>query len=70
MALESNRIFDLLLTFSSSVDQTENADWNMTLLEIFFLIFKDYDCVDIMTPKPKSEAIVRVRNNVGHLCSL
>ncbi|KAI9344804.1 timeless protein-domain-containing protein [Zopfochytrium polystomum] len=40
-------ILDVLLTFAASLDQREFNDWNMIILEIFHLLFRDRDPASI-----------------------
>lgn len=56
--MKGNRLFDLFISFASSVDDSEHSGWNLMLLEIFFLIFSPYNPLDILKAPSTTEVLV------------
>lgn len=52
--MHDNNLLELFITFAGSMDEHHNAEWNMTVLEIFYHIFAPYAPSDILE-QPEAE---------------
>ncbi|KAI8809346.1 timeless protein-domain-containing protein [Cladochytrium replicatum] len=65
--LSKTQVVDILIGLAASIDEPDHHDWNLVIMEIFYLLFRDRDPVELAKHVKETGAIETNEIAHGHI---